>query len=693
MEFIKRHRNILPFIVATLLITYIMPRGGKFQYEFQKGKLWQYPTLSAAFDFPIYKSDEELAAERKQTLATLTPFYKRDSSVQRAQVAEIGSAFHAALSIKDKLNEAEKFTEHQYSYLTIDVLRELQRRVDFIYRKGIREPNSVAEGYLNREQATLMVQSGAVSELAPSAESFTPKSAYAYLAGKLQPLWEENSAEQKFFEKLELQSLLKPNLLFDEQLTAQARQQRLADIAPTKGVVNAGQQIVAQGEVVNAHAYLMLASLRKEYELRMGYAGSLWLLFLAQLLLTLFFMATLYLYIYMLGEKKSYSFKQNSFLMLLMLSFFALAVWLSQTGIASVHIIPFAILPIFVNTFFNARLALVTHYLTTALTAFMLPNSFDFFLLTGFAGTAAVFSMRHMYQRRKLYQTMAIVFVSYCLLAVVLALIKDDGNLGAWRTYAMFAVNVGLMLAAYQLVYPFEKIFGFTSDNTLLEISDTNHALLRELAEVAPASFQHSLQVANLAESVIREVGGKPLLVRAGALYHDVGKINNPSYFVENQTTSYSPHQQLQPEQSATIIVQHVADGIAIARKHRLPEVIVNFIRTHHGLSLVRYFYRQYMEKHPEATDCSAFQYPGPNPGSKEQGVLMMADAVEAASRTLSDYTPHTIDELVENVVNSQLNGKMLDNTDLTMNDISTAKAIFKKKLQNIYHDRAGAKL
>ncbi len=575
MEFIKKHRNIIPFVVATLLIIYLMPREGKFQYEFQKGKVWQHTTLVAPFDFPIYKNESELATERKQTVASITPFYKRDSNVYRAQMAELGSIYYNMLSQMNSL-EAEAFTQEEYSNLVVTILQKLRQQVELVYSKGIREPNSIAEGYLNNENSTLVVQNGALSELLSGKECFTPQSAYQHILSQLQPLWTEGSKEQKFFVKLDAQSLLKPNLMFDERLTTQSRAQRLSSISPTKGMVSAGQQIIAQGEVVNANAYSILSSLRQEYEQRVGYAGSTWLLLLGQLVLTLFFMSSLYIYIVILGGKNQPGFKKNSFLMMLLLAFFGLTLWISKTNIASVYVIPFAILPIFVSTFFDSRLALFMHCVTTLLATLILPNGYEFLLLTFFAGIAAVFSTRHVYRRGKLYQTMLVVFATYCISYMALTLIKDDSVSMVWHTYLWFALNVGLMLASYQLVYIFEKVFGFTSDSTLMELSDTNHALLRELAEVAPATFQHSLQVANLAESVIRQIGGNPLLVRAGALYHDVGKMTNPIYFVENQPSDFSPHQHLEPEESAAIIVHHVSDGVAIARKHRLPEWVIS---------------------------------------------------------------------------------------------------------------------
>ncbi|MDR3366692.1 MAG: HDIG domain-containing protein [Prevotellaceae bacterium] len=688
MEFLKKHQHLIPFIAAALLIVLFLPREGKFKYEFQKGKMWQHKTLYAPFDFPIYKTETELANERRQALSAVTPYYNRDSSVYYLQRSDLATTFRASLRATYNSPDHGELSQHNYYNLANKILPEMQRLLKFIYGKGIREPNSVAESYLSSPGATLMVLSGHLATEFPSEECFTPQSAYLYLSNRLQVMWSEGSAEQAFYRKLDVQSFLKPNLRFNERITAQALEQRMAAISPTQGMVSAGQQIVAQGEVVNTNTFSMLSSFRHEYEQRIGYAGSKWLLMAGQLLLTLLFITTLYLYIFLLNEKKSISFKKNCFLMLLVTSFFLLTLWISRTGIAGIYIIPFAAVPIFVCTFFDAKLALVTHLLTTMLAAFIVPNSFEFCLITGFAGFGATYGSKDVYRRSKLYRTAAIIFAIYCISYITLTLIKDGSLTAEWRIYLWFAVNAALVIAMQQLVYVFEKIFGFTSDSTLMEISDTNNTLLRMLAEVAPATFQHSLQVANLAESVVRQIGGNPLLVRAGALYHDIGKTNNPTYFIENQEAAFSPHHRIDPEESARIIIRHVTDGVTIARKNRLPEVIVRFIRTHHGTSPVSYFFRAYKEKYPDATDFSAFHYPGPNPTSKEQGVLMMADAIEAASRTLTKFTPESISNMVETVVASKVNGKMLENTDLTFTDISTAKATFKKKLQNIYHDR-----
>ncbi|MDR1343434.1 MAG: HDIG domain-containing protein [Prevotellaceae bacterium] len=688
MEFIKKHQHLIPFIAGALLIVLFLPREGKFQYEFQKGKVWQHKTLNAPFDFPIYKTETELANEKRQTLNSVIPYYNRDSSVYYVQRSDLVNTFRSSLRTISSGQAPGATSQYSTYNLLNKILPALQGQLKFIYSKGIREPNSVAENYLSTPSATLVVINGNMAKNFSSGECFTPQSAYLYLSNRLQALWSDGSAEQAFYSKLDVQSFLKPNLRFNEHVTAQALEQRMAAISPTQGMVSAGQQIVAQGEVVNANMFSMLSSFRYEYEQRVGYSGNMWLLLAGQVLLTLLFISTLYLYIALLSKKKSLTLKESSFLMLLVTSFFLITLWISRTDIVSIYVIPFAVLPIFICTFFDVKLALITHFVTSMLAAFIVPNSFEFFLITGFVGVGAAYNSKDVYRRSRLYRTAAIILGIYCLIHIALTLIKDGSLTFDWRIYLWFAVNAALVIAMQQLVYVFEKIFGFTSDSTLMEISDTNNALLRELAEVAPATFQHSIQVANLAESVIRQIGGNPLLVRVGALYHDVGKMNNPTYFIENQSAGFSPHRHIDPEESARIIVKHVADGVAIARKNRLPEIVVRFIRTHHGTSLVSYFYRAYKEKYPEATNFSDFRYQGPNPTTKEQGVLMMADAVEAASRTLAKFTQESINNLVETVIDAKVNGKMLDNTDLTFNDISTAKAIFKKKLQNIYHDR-----
>jgi hypothetical protein len=346
--------------------------------------------------------------------------------------------------------------------------------------------------------------------------------------------------------------------------------------------------------------------------------------------------------------------------------------------------------PIFISTFFDSRLALFIHLITVFIVGFFVPNSFEFVFLQFITGVVAIISLTKVYRRSKLFLSVAYILISYILVYLGIVTIQEGTPLAINVLYLVwFASNALLLLASYQLIYLFEKVFGFLSDTTLMELGDTNQELLRKLAETAPGTFQHSLQVANLAESAIQKIGGNPLLVRTGALYHDIGKMNNPYYFIENQSPDFNPHKNLKFDESAEIIIRHVEDGVQIAKKHRLPEQIIDFIRMHHGTTKVQYFYRLFKDRFPEAIDeLNAFSYPGPKPFTRETALVMMADSVEAASRALKSITVKSIDDLVDNIINYQQIEEQFNDANITFRDISTIKSVFKKKLQNIYHAR-----
>jgi hypothetical protein len=346
--------------------------------------------------------------------------------------------------------------------------------------------------------------------------------------------------------------------------------------------------------------------------------------------------------------------------------------------------------PIIIKTFYDSRLALFIHIITVLLVGFFAPNGFEFIFLNFIAGIVAIFSLTNIYRRGKLFLTAALVFLTYSFVYFGLA-ITQEGNFTniELHNFIYFAINGGFVLLAYPLIYIFEKAFGFLSDLTLMELSDTNSKLLRLLAEKAPGTFQHSIQVANLAEEAIYKIGGNALLVRTGALYHDIGKMANPAYFVENQRAGFNPHEMHEYDESANIIISHVKDGVELAKKHSLPEPLIDFIRTHHGTTRVQYFYRSYMNKFPDKeVDSKKFTYPGPKPYSKETAALMMADSVEAASRSLPDISEEKINNLVDSIINHQMQDGQFDNANITFKDIATIKGIFKQKLANIYHAR-----
>jgi putative nucleotidyltransferase with HDIG domain len=677
----KRLRLLIPFVVAVAAIVAMMPREGKFKYQFHKGKEWHFPTLVAEFDFPLYKSDAELTEERDAALNSFAAYYDRDTAVAAMQTARFAADLTAMLRQDAAVPVAARNTWHN------QLLPPLLDAVQTLYDKGIRNINHVAESYLDSSASMINVVTAHVAESVPIGETFLPAAAVRYIQSHV-----SRSAitdrQKEYVSKIPFADYLTPNLIYNDALTAAAQAERLRLISPTNGMISKGERIISKGDMVSNAKYRELDSYRHEYELRFGFDGNRLLLLLGQVLLVSLLIFVLYGHIYYFHNAKL-TFKNSTFIMLLILLFFALSRWVTESNYANIYIIPFAILATYVCTFMGRRLALMVHIIAVLLTSALVPDEYNFVLMNIFVGVVATFYAEKSYRRSTLYMGAALIFTSYALLYIT-ALLIDDGSLAEFSLTALlcFALNAGLVIASYQLIFIFEKTFDYISNTTLMEIADTNQPLLRMLAEKAPATFHHCIQVANLAETAAANIGGNPLLVRAGALYHDIGKMQNPAYFIENQASGYNPHTSIEPEESAGIIIRHVSDGIVIARRHRLPQVIIDFIMTHHGTSKTRYFYNQYKEKHPEATDFSRFSYSGRNPTTKEQAVLMLADVTEAASRSLTAHTRENINNLVEKSVDMVMNEKMLIDSPLTFADIKDIKATFKKKLQNIYHSR-----
>jgi putative nucleotidyltransferase with HDIG domain len=407
------------------------------------------------------------------------------------------------------------------------------------------------------------------------------------------------------------------------------------------------------------------------------------------LLITLVFLA-LFWFISIFRKEAVSSSRQTFFTLGLIVVMVGLARATATNQAVSIYLIPFVLVPIFLKTFFDLRYALFVHMITLLLAGFWVPNSYQFVLMNFLAGLVAVFSLRSYYKRGILFYTATFVLAAYVFIYILLSVLQEgDFDQINWINVLWLAGNAFLILTVYPLVFLFERLFGFLSDATLFELSDTNQPLLRQLAEKAPGTFQHSMQVASLAEEAIIKVGGNSLLVRAGAMYHDIGKMENPSYYIENQYEGANPHDQLDFRSSARLIIDHVVRGVEIGKKHQLPERIIDFIRTHHGTSTVQYFYRSFLNSNPdEEVDVKEFTYPGPKPSSKENAVMMMADSVEAASRTLKSYTSESIAELVENIVGHQAAEDQFSEADITYADISIVKEIFRNRLSNIYHSR-----
>jgi putative nucleotidyltransferase with HDIG domain len=490
--------------------------------------------------------------------------------------------------------------------------------------------------------------------------------------------------------RLSLNDYLTPNIFYDEEMTAKVLESSLEKLSLTQGMVQAGQRIISRGELVSNDSYQVIESLRREYESNPNVGKNYLVVYTGQFLLISLIFLALFWFIYYLRKDILTSRKQTFFTLGLIVTMVGLTMAASTYDKVEVYVIPFVVVPIFVKTFFDIRYALFVHMITILLAGFWVPNSYEFVVMNFLAGLVGLFSMRLYYKRGILVNTAGFVFITYAMTYILLS-IRQDGDFSQvrWVTLLWLAGNGLLILASYPLVFFFEKVFGFLSDATLFELSDTNQPLLRILADKAPGTFQHSLQVANLAEEAILKVGGNPLLIRAGALYHDIGKMNAPEYFIENQHSGVNPHGGLDFRESAKKIIDHVIKGEEIGKKHNLPSQIIDFIRTHHGTGTVQYFYRSFINSYPdEEVDISEFAYPGPKPFSKETAILMMADSVEAASRTLKTYTPETINDMVEQIVEHQTSEGQYSDSNITFRDITIAKEIFKNRLSNIYHTR-----
>lgn len=705
LDFIHNHiRNIyvfLIFLAASFIVVYMLPKEGKFRYEYQKGSIWKHDHLLAPFSFPIYKTQEEINRERDSVLRNFKPIYNYNQEAGIQSINEFKEDFskywieYSVGTLNVPSSEAYH-SENQYA-----LNRQLENRyisilaalIEDIFGKGIVDvlPDE-KNGGTNYDQITIIKNN--VAEDYVINDLYTPKSAYeevlSYVSDSI-PI-QRNPTIRKYdvlFRNFPYNNYLSANVIYDAEKSSLLRNDLINGISLTHGIIQEGQGIISRGELITSDKYLILESLRREYEANLGIvAGNLvvfgkFVLVFASFLVMILFLRNFRAQV--LGSSV-----RITFILLTMVLVILIASATISYNLASIYIIPFAILPIILKTFFDARLALFVHIITVLLIGFFVPNGFEFVFLNVIAGMVAIISLTNVYRRSKIVITAVLVMLSYSIIYIGIAVVQEGSLLQLeWQYFRWFGINGILILISYPLIYIFEKSFGFTSDATLMELSDSNQPLLRMLAEQAPGTFQHSLQVANLAENAVFKIGGNPLLVRAGALYHDIGKMENPHYFIENLNNGENPHNDLEFEQSANIIIGHVKKGIDLARKYNLPEVIVDFIRTHHGTSTVQYFYKSYLKKYPEAdVDMQRFSYPGPKPASKEAAVVMMADSVEAASRSLKNINEQAIDKLVESIITNQMNEEQYDDAQITFKDIAEIRDVFKQRLANIYHVR-----
>lgn len=664
--------KIFLFLVTLVILITLFPREGKFKYEFQRGKPWQHDDLIAPFDFAILKPQAELRSERNKAISESYLFFRVDDTIAEAAKRDFVARFE---------NESPK----QFAPAERDAFKKVALTLlDTIYSRGIIEmPPDMQQKDPGFKIA--LVQNN-IAKIVPTGSLLSISKANDFI---LQHASEKLGANGKVIIPI-LQSLLMHNVTYDEDLTATQRKQALADISITRGMVQKGERIIAEGELVNEPKFQQLESLRLEFESQSGSGYNFKMIMLGRLILIAMALLVFGLFLYTFRHE-IYSENRNIVLLLMLITIMVtVTTFVMNIGVTYIMAVPICLVPIIVRTFYDTRLALIVHIITIIVLGFLVPNSFEFLFMQLITGLITIISIVRLHHRSQFFFTSLMIMISYSVIYIGMTLMQDGSLEQISRfNFLMFGISALLTLFSYPLIYLFERIFGMITDVSLIELSDTNSKLLRELAITTPGTFQHSLIVSNIAEEAARAIGANALLARTGALYHDIGKMDMPMYYIENQTAGINPHDELSSEESARIITGHVIRGIERARLNKLPEAIIDFIRTHHGTRYTQYFYNKFKEENgDEPFDETPFRYRGPIPFSKETSILMMADSIEAASRSLKNPTEQAVSEMVERLIDNQMEGKQFRNSLLTLKDISTIKKIIKKKLLSIYHIR-----
>ena len=653
------------FVIVITVISIFLPRERAVNIDFVEGKPWRYDQLTAPFDFAVAKSETALERERIEVLAAQRPYYTREALVGEAAVDSFTT-----------------FYKRELHYIVDSELsKKITTQLHHIYDNGIIGSNDLAR-LSNDSISTIMLIEQYHAKPVKVEELYTVQQAYERLMAIDTTRWGRYALQHS-----NLNDYINPNIRYDASKSEAARSEALNAISPNSGVILKGQKIIDSGDMVGEEQYQVLISYRNELNKRIDEQGVQITLIGQILLVTLFIGAFV---VYLINYRRSYLYERNKLLFLAtqLMIFPVIASWIMTNG-GALMIIPFAMAPVMVSVFLDSRTAFMTHLVITLVCSIAVPDPFVFVLLQLTAGIAAVYSLTELTERSQIFRVAIVAILCYSIVYFGYELITKSSLIAFNRgIFVHFLLNGVLLLFTYPLMLLYEKLFRFTSDVTLMELSNFNIKLLRQLSEEAPGTFQHSTQVSNLAAAAANKIGASSLLVRTGAMYHDIGKIEKPIFFTENQGTT-NPHACLPYEKSAEIIISHVTNGLRLAEKHHLPEAIKDFIRTHHGRSKAKYFYISYKNEHPgEEVDESLFTYPGPEPHSMETAILMMADAVEAASRSLPEYTEENIANLVDRIVDGQVAEGHFTECPITFRDITDIKNVFKEKLRTIYHAR-----
>ena len=660
--------------LCVLIVTLVLPKQARFRFEYEKGKKWMQKDLSSPYSFAIKKTNAEIEKDRKEILRAILPIYQDNEEVALLALENFNTDFET----KWKDSGGSESDKIRYELLGTNLLKK-------IYKRGI--INSIKKYQAEGPNYNFSIAKNNISGQLNSIEVYTVITAEKHINIQLKGIANPNI--RNWLSKL-LKNHLQANYIYDERLTDKLEADALSSISTTRGMVQKGELIVAKGTNVKGETYQKLESLKAAYEEDAKVAGNSKLVLVGQFLIVGLVLSILIAFLY-LFRRDIYQDNRQLSLILLVITFMLLGLsYAIRVNVPSLYYIPYCIVPIIIRILFDTRLALNIHLLVVLIAGFFVPNSFEFAFIQITSGMVAIYSIKNLIKREQFLISALLILANYFITFLGISLIRDGSLYDIeWVNFVPFIFSVVLSLLAYPLVYAFERLFGITSDVTLMELTNTNTKLLRDLAFKAPGTFQHSLQVANLAEAAIFKIGGNSLLVRAGALYHDIGKMDNPQYFIENQNKGTNPHDALAYEQSAQIIIQHVNKGVENARRHHIPEMLIDFIRTHHGNTRVDYFYQSFLKNFPEKfVDENIFRYPGPIPFSKETAVLMLADSVEAASRSLKEPDAQSISDLVDRIIEYKLDQHQLTDSNITLKDIDTIKLIFKTMLMGIYHVR-----
>ena len=670
-EFFWRNLSIRAAFVllTTLLIVWFLPRNEGRKFDYEVGEPWHYGTIIAKYDFPVYKTEEALAQERDSLLRQFQPYYDYNSIIEAEEIAKLRQDLR-----NNNVSLPAGFEEH--------IIDRLHR----FYQSGIMETPTY-----NRIHADTTNQVRIV--FGKDAESVNINSIFSTMSAYEQLLNDERFAQERsLLQRLNLNNYIVANLIYDKARTESAKNDLLSGISPASGIVMSGQRIIGQGEIVNEYSFRVLNSMQKEIQRRSASKTQLTynLIGNTAYVFILVLLFTMYLGLF----RRDYFEKMRNIAMLyVLITIFPVLVSLMIEHTYfnfSVYILPFAFVPIFIRVFMDSRTAFLTHITMVLICASALRYQFDFIIIQTVAGLVAIYSLREMSSRAQVFRTALWVFLATCITYLTLKLMESSEEFNFESSmYYHFLINGVLLLLAYPMMFLVEKTFDFISVITLIELSDTNKGLLRKLSEEAPGTFQHSITVGNLASEIANKIGAKSTLVRTGALYHDIGKILSPAFFTENQQGGVNPHDSLTYKESAQIIIAHVNNGVKLAEENNLPVVIREFILTHHGCGLAKYFYINYQNEHPdEIVDKEPFTYPGPNPSTREQAILMMADTCEAASHSLSDYSEESISNLVNKLIDQQVADGFFAECRITFYDIAIAKQVLIERLKAIYHTR-----